>query len=46
VPLITSSQFGVGFAYLLDPGESSVITSIVSGDPAKSGFGATGPGDD
>jgi hypothetical protein len=46
VPLITSSLFGIGFAYLLDPEESSVATSIVSGDPAESGFGVVVLGDD
>jgi hypothetical protein len=35
VLLITSSQSGIAFAYPLDPGESSVITSVDRGDPAK-----------
>ena len=46
VPLITSSQFGIGFAYPLGPGKSSVITSVVSGGPVKSGFWGAIQGDD
>jgi hypothetical protein len=38
VPLITSSQFGIGFVYLVELGESSVITWVGLGDLAKSGF--------
>jgi hypothetical protein len=46
VPLTTSSQFGIGLACVLDPGESSVITSVGLGDPAKSGFRKVVQGDD
>ena len=42
----TVAEFGIGFAYPLGPGKSSVITSVVSGDPVKSGFWGAIQGDD
>jgi hypothetical protein len=34
----TLAEFWLGFAYLVEPGKSLVITSVGLGDPAKLGF--------
>jgi hypothetical protein len=34
----TVAEFGIGFAYLVEPGKSSVITLAGLEDPAESGF--------
>ena len=42
----TLAEFGIGFAYLVEPGKSLVITSVGLGDPAMLGFWEGVRGDD